>query len=436
MDIAFSGMNIALSGVDIALSVLLVVLAVGLIWLFRARDSAVKAQHEAERELAVARERLSEAENRRSDFETLRRESLQAAQAAMLETAQVVSSKLLDDHKRESAEVKKESEARLKELAQPLVDHATKLDAAMAALNSQMQDKGKTLDTVMRALSSPGGAGQIAEIGLANTLKSFALEEGRDYVLQFTAAAENGGRLRPDALVFLPGDTILVIDCKASKTVLDIAEAEGAQKEAEAYRNLAGTMNRHLKALADKDYQAAVTAVWRASGRGHEAARMLNIMYLPSEAAIEKINRADPDFRRKAQGQGIIPAGPGTLFAIISLAANDIRRQRQAENQLHIVELAGDLLDSLRTVLETAAKVGRNIEAAAESFAVLARSVNSRLLPRARKLGKFGVQSAKPLPPNLPAYQVTSIEGETIEGEAEEVETTQAAPPRPRLIGE
>ncbi|HTC18266.1 MAG TPA: hypothetical protein VK690_04065, partial [Stellaceae bacterium] len=59
-----------------------------------------------------------------------------------------------------------------------------------------------------------------------------------------------------------------------------------------------------------------------------------------------------------------------------------------------------------------------------------------RLLPRARKLGKFGVQSAKPLPPNLPAYQVTSIEGETIEGEAEEVETTQAAPPRPRLIGE
>lgn len=422
---------------DTALILVIVVLAAALVWLFLARDSAIKAQHAAERELDVARERLSEAENRRGDFEALRRESLQAAQAAMHKTALDLSSKLLEDHKRENAETKKESEARVQQASQAFVKQVDELAKMVAMLHGQVQDKGKTLDTVMRALSSPGGAGQIAEIGLANTLKSFALEEGRDYVLQFTATGETTGqRLRPDALVFLPGDTILVIDCKASKTVLDIAEAEGAQKETEAYRNLAGTMNRHLKALADKDYQAAVTAAWRASGRGHEAARMLNIMYLPSEAAIEKINRADPDFRRKAQDQGIIPAGPGTLFAIISLAASDIRRQRQAENQLHIVELAGDLLDSLRTVLEAASKVGRNIGAAAESFAVLARSVNSRLLPRARKLGKFGVQSAKPLPPNLPAYQVTSIEGETIEGEAEEVETPPASPPRPRLIGE
>ena len=435
MDIALSGMNIALSGVDIALSVLLAVLAVGLLALFRARDSAVKAQHAAERELAVTYEKLSEAENRRGDFETLRRESLQAAQAAMLETAQVVSSKLLDDHKRESAEVKKESEARLKELAQPLVDHATKLDAAVAALNSQMQDKGKTLDTVMRALSSPGGAGQIAEIGLANTLKSFALEEGRDYVLQFHAPGEAGQRLRPDAVVFLPGDTVLVIDCKASKAILDIAEAEGKEAEAAAYRGLASTMNQHLRALASKDYQGAVHATFRDAGRSGEIARMLSVMYLPSEITLDKLCHADPDFRRKAQDQSIIPAGPGTLHAIVAFAAGDIRRQRQADNQARIVETAGDLLDSVRVALESAVKLGKGIETASNAFADFARSVNRNVLTRARKLGKLGVQAKKPLPPSLPAYEVRRLE-ETIEGESEEIETPQAAPPRPRLIGE
>lgn len=421
---------------EIGLYVLLAVMAVGLVWLFLARNSAIRARHAAERELDVAREKLSEAENRRGDFETLRRESLQAAQAAMHKTALDLSSKLLEDHKRENAESKKDTEARLVALAKPLVDHAVKLDAAVAALNSQMQDKGRTIDTVMRALSSPGGAGQIAEIGLANTLKSFALEEGRDYVLQFHAPGEaTGQRLRPDAVVFLPGDTVLVIDCKASKAVLDIAEAEGKEAEAAAYRGLASTMNQHLRALASKDYQGAVHTAFRDAGRGGEIARMLSVMYLPSEITLDKLCHADPDFRRKAQDQGIIPAGPSTLHAIIAFAAGDIRRQRQAENQNRIVETAGDLLDSVRVALESAVKLGKGIETASNAFADFARSVNRNVLSRARKLGKLGVQAKKPLPASLPAYEVRRLE-ETIEGEAEEVETPPASPPRPRLIGE
>lgn len=393
-------------------------------WLFRARSRA-------ETDLAVAREQLAQAERRSTDYERLKQEMLDATKAAVLEPAQSLSSKLLDDYKRENAEAKKESEARLKELAQPLVEHATKLNEAVAALHGQIQDKGRTLDTVMRALSSPGGAGQIAEVGLANTLKSFGLEEGRDYVLQFQAPGESAGqRLRPDAVVFLPGDTVLVIDCKASKAVLEIAEAEGEAAEAAAYARLAATMNQHLRALASKDYQSAVLAAFRDAGRASAVDRMLSVMYLPSEITLDKLCRADRDFRRKAQDVNIIPAGPGTLHAIVAFAASDIRRQRQAENQARIVETAGVLLDRVRIALEAAVKVGKGIEAAASSFADFANSVNRRLLPQASKLGKLGVQTPKSLPPNVPAYEVRRLE-DAIDGEAEEI-----APPRPRLIGE
>lgn len=409
---------------EAVLAVAVVALLALAAWLFHARSRAVT-------DLAVAREQLAQAERRGGDYERLKQEMLDATKAAVLEPAQSLSSKLLDDYKRENAEAKKESETRLKELAQPLVEHATKLNEAVAALHGQIQDKGRTLDTVMRALSSPGGAGQIAEVGLANTLKSFGLEEGRDYVLQFQAPGESvGQRLRPDAVVFLPGDTVLVIDCKASKAVLEIAEAEGDAAEAAAYARLAATMNQHLRALASKDYQSAVLAAFRDAGRAGAVDRLLSVMYLPSEITLDKLCRADRDFRRKAQDVAIIPAGPGTLHAIVAFAASDIRRQRQAENQARIVETAGVLLDRVRIALEAAVKVGKGIEAAASSFADFANSVNRRLLPQASKLGKLGVQTPKSLPPNVPAYEVRRLE-DAIDGEAEEI-----APPRPRLIGE
>lgn len=409
---------------EAVLALAVVVLLALAAWLFHARSRV-------ERDLAVAREQLTQAERRATDYERLKQEMLDATKAAVLEPAQSLSSKLLDDYKRENAEAKKESEARLKELAQPLVEHATKLNEAVAVLHGQIQDKGRTLDTVMRALSSPGGAGQIAEVGLANTLKSFGLEEGRDYILQFQAPGETSGqRLRPDAVVFLPGDTVLVIDCKASKAVLEIAEAEGKTAEAAAYARLAATMNQHLRALASKDYQSAVLAAFRDAGRAGAIDRMLSVMYLPSEITLDKLCRADRDFRRKAQDVNIIPAGPGTLHAIVAFAASDIRRQRQAENQARIVETAGVLLDRVRIALEAAVKVGKGIEAAASSFADFANSVNRRLLPQASKLGKLGVQTLKSLPPNMPAYEVRRLE-DAIDGEAEEI-----TPPRPRLIGE
>ena len=400
------------------------------------RDAATEARVAAERSLAAVREQLAAAEARMVDFERLRQESLQAAQAAVLETAQQLSSKLLDDHKRESAEAKKEAEERVRQTAEHLVRQVDEIAKAVSQLNGQMQEKGRVLDTMWRALSSPGGAGQLAEIGLANTLKGFGLELGRDFVLQYTTHDEDSGRrLRPDAIVFLPGNSALVIDCKASKFILEIAAAEGTPQEADAYRNLARTMNQHLKALVEKDYRSAVLTAWRQSGRGEEIARTLSVMYLPNEAALEKLYRADPEFVHRARAAQIIPAGPAGLHCAMSLASVEINLMRQVENQARIVETAQLLLDSIGIAIGHAAAVGRGLKAAAESFAKFTGSVNQRLLPRARNLGRLGLQPGKPLPANLPSYAVHSLDADQfIEGEAAEVGGGEETPSGPLLV--
>jgi DNA recombination protein RmuC len=383
---------------------------------------ATGARVAAEGELALARQRLAQEESQHGDFERLKTESLQAAQAAVLATAQQISSKLLDDHKRENAESKKDAEDRVRQVNERLVQQVDEIAKAVQQLSGQLQDKSRALDTLWRALSSPGGAGHLAEVGLANTLKSFGLEHGRDFVLQHTTHdEETGRRLRPDAVVFLPGNSVLVIDCKASKFLLEIARAQGSAEEAEAFRNLARSMNLHLRALAEKDYRSAILAAWRQAGRGDEIARILSVMYLPNEAALEKLNRADPDFLQKARTAQIIPAGPAGLHCAISLASVEINLLRQVENQERIVETTQALLDGIVVALGHAAGVGRSIKAAADSFESFTSSVNRRLLPRARSLAKLGLQPNKPLPGNLAAYTIVSSDTAVIDAEAAEV---------------
>ena len=397
-------------------------------------DATDEARRAAERRVAATEERLAASERQSADYERQRQEALTQARAAALETAHALSAKLIDDHRRESAEARKAADEQVRQTSEQLVRQVDDIAKAVAALNGQVQEKGRVLDTVWRSLSSPGGAGQLAEIGLANTLRGFGLEAERDYVLQATTADQvTGQRLRPDALVFLPGNGAIVIDCKASKYLVEIAAAETGAAEDEAYANLARTMNQHLRALADKNYRSAVQATWR-DARGGEPRHIVSMMYLPNEVAVEKLCRADPSIRQRAHDAQIILAGPTGLYCALTLAASAINRERQIENQRRIVDATQKLLESMIDALGHANRVGNGLRTAAENFAKFSGSVNQRLLPRMRKIAALGVQPNKSIPGNLPTYAVNSIESDQlIEGEAEEVPDE---PTIPRLIAE
>ncbi|HTZ76398.1 MAG TPA: DNA recombination protein RmuC [Stellaceae bacterium] len=399
----------------------------------RDRDAAVEARVAAERGAAEARAEATLVQDRLGDFEKMRGEVMEAAKAAVTTTASQVSSKLLDDHKRELVAARDESEKRMRTVNESLVKQMEEVARIIHALDGRVEATDIQVDTLMRALSTPGGAGQLAEIGLANTLQSFGLELGRDFVLQATTVdEETGRRLRPDAIVFLPTGTVLVIDCKASKFILEIAELEGTPEEGDAYENLARTMNQHLKTLAERDYRNAVLAACRQAGRSGPDPHIISLMYLPNEGALEKLRIADAGFFQKARESQIIPAGPAGLHSALLIASAEIRRLRQMENQQEIVEKCRAMLESVGLVLSHAARAGSGLKSAVDNFAKMTASINGRLLPRARGLERLGIEPPKPLPGNLPNFMVqTAEETALIEAEAAEVE-----PELPRLLAE
>ena len=296
---------------------------------------------------------------------------------------------------------------------------------SVASLNDRVKRNDALVETVQKALSSPGGAGQFAEIGLENSLKSFGLQLGRDFVIQQTLEADDGSRVRPDAVVFLPSDSVLVIDCKASKFLFDLAAAQEDEAQQAASDNLRRTMRTHLRALGGRDYASAIQADYRRAGRSSEIRRTLNVMYLPNEGAIEKITEIEPNFASEAAKMRITVVGPTGLLAIIAFARIDIDLGQQSDNQEKIIGATRVLLERMATMLEHAGRVGRGLKTASTNYGKLLSSINGSLLPATRNLEKLGVRTdGKKLPNQLPGFTVIENEADTlIDGEAEEIET-------------
>ncbi len=381
----------------------------------------------AEKRAALMEQKLSGMNERMSDWEKQKEESVQAARAAILKAGGEMSSKLLEDHKREAESARKDQEEKVRKATEDLFKQFNEVTQAVSAIREQSTMNREQMETVMRSLTSPGGAGAMSEVGLENSLKNLGLESGRDFFMQYHVQDQDGKGLRPDAVIFLPQDVVMVVDSKASKFLIELAGVEGTNKEEKVLKGLVKSMNDHLKALAGKNYRAAIQQSFKEAGRGDKLGHVYNVMYLPSEGAIERLRVADPEFETKLQKNDIILAGPASLAALFSMAKNNIAAARQAENQEVIVDTVKDLMESVVTAFGHVEGMGKSIASSMRHFNAFGKSVNARMLPRMRLLAELGVSTArhKSLPGRIATYEVHR---------SDDFMTLEAETPRPAAI--
>jgi DNA recombination protein RmuC len=398
------------------------------------REEAMEARAAAERKADLTQQRMQDMELRMKDWETQRAEAQKAASEAILKAGGDMSNKLLEDHKREMEEAKKQSEAMTKQTTEKLFEQFTSVTNMVSALKEQSIQNRDQMDTVMRALTNPGGAGRMAEVGLENSLKNLGLEPGRDFIMQYHIKGGEGHGLRPDAVVFLPQNMVIVVDSKASKHLIELAEAEEEGRE-QVMTKLAKSMNEHLKALCSKNYRNAIEHSYKESGRQETIGHVLNVMYLPTESAIETLSRADAEFNQKCEKSGIILVGPSTLAGLFSLARSHIAAARQAENEQRIIETVSELMSSISVAFKHVDKVGNGLKSATKSYNDLAGSVNKYMISRMKKLEALGVSPAKQkeIPQPLSRYDVHQID-HTLDVEAEEESPANKEQPKLSLL--
>ncbi|APR52988.1 DNA recombination protein RmuC [Sphingomonas koreensis] len=231
--------------------------------------------------------------------------------------------------------------------------------------------------------NAPKSRGRWGEQQLKNVLETCGLSEHTDFETEVSVAQEEGGRLRPDAIVRVPGGKALVIDAKVSLNAYQ--DAFGAVEEGERQAGLAqhaAAMKAHVNALGNKAYWTQF-----------DDAPDYVIMFVPGEHFLSAALEHDHSLWDFAFEKRVLLATPTNLIAIARTVAAVWRQEKLAKEARQIGELGKELYDRLAKAMGDLRLVGSGLNSAVKNFNTFASSLETRALVSARKLKELNVET-------------------------------------------
>jgi len=252
----------------------------------------------------------------------------------------------------------------------------------MKETNIKLQDKTSTL---VNALKRPEVRGRWGEITLRRIVELVGLSEHCDFSEQESRKSE-GGILRPDMVVYLPGDRRLVVDAKTpfNRHFLNANEATSEEKRQASKKAYARAVRNYMKKLSRKQY-------WAQFDKSPDFV----IMFLPGESWFSAALELDKDLFEDSLNNKVIIATPATLIALLRTVAHSWQQQKVAENAKLIAERGKELYERLAVFQKHLSKVRKNLDSTVKNYNAAIGSLNSRVLPSARKMEELGIQETK-----------------------------------------
>jgi RmuC family protein len=244
---------------------------------------------------------------------------------------------------------------------------------------SQQQLQAETANLV-KALRTPHIRGSWGEIQLRRVVEMAGMVEHCDFAEQTTVSDGDGGTLRPDLVIKLPGGKTIVVDSKAPLVAyLESADAPDEDARAAALIQHARHVKTHIGQLAAKAY-------WRQ----FENAPDFVVMFLPGESFFSAACQCDPGLVDYAVEQHVIPASPTTLITLLKTVQFGWRQERIAANAQEISELGRELYDRLRGFGTHLAACGASLAKSVEPYNRAVGSFEGRLLVSGRRFESLG----------------------------------------------
>jgi len=242
--------------------------------------------------------------------------------------------------------------------------------------------------------NAPKARGRWGERALQNVLEQCGLAEHTDFHLEHSLDTEEG-RLRPDAIVNVPGQKKLVIDAKVSLNAYQAAFE--ADDEDERKRHLAlhaKSMRGHVQTLGTKSYQSQF-----------EDAPDYVVMFVPGEHFVAAALEADPELWDFAFEKRVLLATPTNLVAICRTVAQVWRQDGLAREAQEIGRMGAELYERLRTAAEHLKRVGGGLETAVNNYNKFVGSFERNVLSSGKRLAEKGVDIGKAEIPEVPLVE-------------------------------
>ena len=371
-------------------------------------EEAVASRDEA---LAAAAERLRAESAALAGVEARLREQQRSAeeQRALLADAE---RRLSDAFRALSAEALRASGDSFLQLARQALetyqegargDLERRREGAYAALTQQVRSLGEAQATLraeaanlVRALRAPQVRGRWGEVQLRRVVELAGMAERVDFTEQHVVPG-SGGALRPDLVVHLPGGRTVVVDAKAPLAAyLEAVEATDEAARAARLADHARQVRDHVSALSRKAYWDGL----------HPAPEFV-VLFLPGESFFAAALEQDPELIERGAQARVILATPTTLLALLKAVAFGWKQEAVAANAEEVARLGRELHKRIGDMAGHVARVGRQLGGAVEAYNAFVGSLESRVLPAARRFRELEASGAEgPVPELAPVDAV------------------------------
>jgi DNA recombination protein RmuC len=337
-------------------------------------------------------------EAHRTNLEAMRTH-FEAAAGQALEVAQT---KFLDRAAQRFTESEKLQGEKIAQLLQPVNERLTRYEETVTKVEQERRSAFGALDGQIKAMregqervsteaarlvnalrNAPKARGRWGEQQLRNVLETCGLAEHTDFAMEVSVADGEGGRLRPDAIVRVPGGKSLIIDAKVSLNAYqDAHEALDDEARKVGLAAHAHSMRTHVTGLSGKSY-------WAQFDDSPEYV----VMFVPGEHFLTAALEHDPTLWDFAFDKRVLLATPTNLIAIARTVSAVWRQEKLAGEARAIAELGKDLYARLVTMGAHVSRLGKNLATANDAYNSFVGSLESQVLTQAKRFESLNIDT-------------------------------------------
>lgn len=249
----------------------------------------------------------------------------------------------------------------------------SEITAQVNALTQLQERVRQSTDQLKTALRSPIQRGRWGEMQLRRVVELAGMLEYCDFFEQKTLFGETNQR--PDLIVHLPNQCMVVVDAKVSlEAYLRAIEAEHEPDRLRHLKDHAGQVKTHIRSLGEKAY-------WERLPGSPEFV----VAFLPLESLFSAALEYDPALLDYGVERRVVIATPVTLITLLLTVAHGWRQQTVMENLDKIRDTGQELYTRLLTMSQHFSKLGDAIGRTVETYNQTVGSLEKNVLTLARK---------------------------------------------------
>ena len=261
------------------------------------------------------------------------------------------------------------------------------------SLNQSLQAEAKHLTNALKGESKVQG--DWGEYQLERILEQVGLVEGIHYSKQSSQRDEAGKLYRPDFLIYLPDDKVLIIDSKVSLTAYERMTQSDDPAIIEQERSAhASSVSTHIKGLGKKNYAELY-------GKSTD----YTLMFMPVEASWVALDQHLLRLQEEALGQNVLLVSTSTLIATLRTISYVWQQEEQKANIQKIAERGSKLYHQIYAFLDEFSKIRTQLTRAQSSYdeALVKLKGRQGALYQAEQMRELGVNVKARIPEEFTA---------------------------------